>query len=334
MSLLINELQKLVDAGVLTDDQAQKTQSALSDRLGAVEEFGPRSRRSIVSEAITYIGGALIVVSAILLLSNTWDQLGTWGRPGVIGASATMLFGSSVVLGRGHIDDVRRRLCSALYAASAALTAFAVSLVLNELWLPVQEMNTDYVRPAIWVEGTVAGLSGLAAAAIAYAGYRKAHSALLVMGFGGATGMTVMSTGIVLSGYVRGRDEYPIYGFALLLLAAAVWTFKISPRMVTEKVSGRVIGLIGMLIGTEGLRNPLPESTASFLLVGLGVALMSVYLQNREWPFLATGIAGILMGGVELIQRYVTGPLGPLVSMALGVAMIVVGMRLFKEHSE
>ena len=79
------------------------------------------------------------------------------------------------------------------------------------------------------------------------------------------------------------------------------------------------------------MRTPLPEDFASIALVGLGLVMLWKYMQTREWVYLVGGVAPMLMGGIEILTRYVSGALGSLASMVFGIAILVVGLRLFKE---
>jgi hypothetical protein len=63
-----------------------------------------------------------------------------------------------------------------------------------------------------------------------------------------------------------------------------------------------------------------------------GLAFLGLYMYGRKWPFLAGGIGALLLGGIELLTRYVEGIAGALGSMALGIALLVLGTRLFKEQ--
>ena len=326
---ILPELEELVRGDVITSSQAIAVQQAL--HLGTGERI-TRSRRSLISEAITYIGGAVIVVSAILLLSTTWESLGRWGRPGVLAASGVILGIAAVLLGRDRLDDARRRLCSTLYVASGFISAFSLGVLLSEFWVPKNPPMSDvYVQPAMWVMPTIFMLSTILGGLIAILGYRRANSALGVLAIAGAIGGFVESTGMLIWWQIKGEETYPFLGFVFLFIAGCVWLVAAQRNLFVEDLMAKALGLLALVIATEGMRNPLPENFASVALIGLGLTMLWTYMHKREWIYLLGGIAPMLMGGVELLTRYVTGPLGSLASMVFGIVILVVGLRLFKE---
>lgn len=323
------ELAKLVEADVINRAQAIAVQNAL--HLGATTGLA-HSRRSMLSEAITYIGGAVIVISAILLLSTTWEALGQWGRPSVLALAATLLGGAGIILSRTSVDDARRRLCSTLFVASAFVSAVALGLVLNDLWVPVnQPMSDVYVSPALWVMPTIFMLCTILGGLIAVLGYKRSNSALGVIAIAIAIGGFAESAGMVIWWQIKNEETYPFLGFVFLFIAAVLWSVAVQRRVFTEQLIANALGVFALIISVEGLRDPLPTSFASVALVVLGLVMMWKYLRSHEWVYLAGGIASMLLGGVELLTRYVSGPLGSLASMVFGIVILVVGLRLFKE---
>lgn len=329
---LVPELVALVDSQVINEAQAHEVQRALHLSEGSITQ---RSRRSLISEAITYIGGAVIVVSAILLLSTTWESLGQWGRPGVMAAAGLVLGGAATLLGQERHDDARRRLCSTLYVASSIVSAFALGLLLSEFWVPKNEpMDVTYIEPAMWVMPVIFMLTTALAGVIGVLGYRRANSALGVMGLAAALGGFVEASGLLIWWEIKGEETYPFLGFVFLFVAACGWLTAAQRNVFTEVLMAKALAMLGLIIAVEGLRSPLPEDFASIALLGLGVTMLWKYMQNREWVYLVGGIAPLLMGGIEVLTRYVSGPLGSLASMGFGIVILVVGLRLFKEKQD
>lgn len=329
---IVPELARLVESQVINKSQAREVQTALGLSQGSVIN---RSRRSLLSEAITYIGGAVIVVSAILLLSTTWESLGQWGRPGVLAAAGLILGVAATFLGHDRHDDPRRRLCSTLYVASSVVSAFALGLFLSEFWVPKNDpMASIYVDPAMWVMPVIFMISTTLAGVIGVIGYRRANSALGVIGLAAALGGFVEALGMWIWWEIKGEETYPFLGFVFLFVVASGWLVAAKRNVFKEDLVAKSLGLLGLVIAVEGLRSPLPEDFASISLLGLGLTMLWTYMQNREWVFLVGGIAPMLMGGIEVLTRYVSGPLGSLASMAFGIVILVVGLRLFKEKQD
>ena len=322
-------LQKLVDDGTLTAHQALAAQNALR---GSVTTGG-RTRKSLFSEALTYIGGAVIVVSAGLLLNQAWDQLGTWGRPAVIGAAAILMFVAALMLSRQVKEDTLRRLSSTLFVGSGALTAFTIGLITNELWIPKQTGDQAYwVNPKPWVIMTIMLLCALGAGAVVWFGYQKAKSALGVIAQILTADIAGFAVGALVWVQLYGTDSFPSYGSIVLLVLGSLWIYVCEKEKFVEYNAAGVGAILTMLFAVQTFREQLPIWTIPTLEVAGGVGLLALYLVGRKWPFLAGGIGGILIGGVELLTRYVHGVGGALGSMALGIVLLVLGTRLFKEH--
>lgn len=322
-------LQKLVDDGTLTAHQALAAQNALR---GSLSTEG-RTRKSLFSEALTYIGGAVIVVSAGLLLNQAWDQLGTWGRPAVIGAGAILLFIAASMLSRQVKEDTLRRLSSTLFIGSGALTAFTIGLITSEFWIPKQtESQMYWVNPKPWVYLTITLLCAVGAGLVAWVGYQKANSALGVMAQILTADIAGFAVGALIWVQFFGSDSFPSYGSIVLLTLGALWVYTCEKEKFLEYNAAGVGAILTLLFAIQTFREQLPIWTIPTIEVAGGIGLLALYLIGRKWPFLAGGIGGILIGGVELLTRYVHGVGGALGSMALGIVLLVLGARLFKEH--
>lgn len=325
-------LQKLVDAGTLNSKQALAAQSALRIS-GGVEN---RSSRSLFSEALTYIGGAVIVVSAGLLLSQAWDQLGTWGRPAVIGAAAAALFAAAYFLSRDTKADTIRRLSSTLFVGSAALVAFTIGLVTNEFWVPKNFADSQYsqywVNPKPWVVPTIAILCAIGAGLVAVFGYSRTKSAFGVIAQIVTANVAIFSTGTLIYIQLFGEGEWPTYGWLGLLIAGGAWVYAAEKEFFAESNATAIGSLATLFIASQGFREQFGDWVVPTMEILGGFMFLALYLSGRKWPFLAGGIGALLIGGIELLTRYVEGIAGALGSMALGIALLVLGTRLFKEH--
>ena len=324
------QLQKLIDNGTLTKDQALAAQQAL---LGSMRMSSSRSRRSLFSEALTYIGGAVILISAALILSETWQQLGTWGRPGVIGSAAILLFVASYLLSRDtHLEQVRR-LSSTLFVGSAALTSFTIGLITSELWIPRREPNDIYyLNPKPWVEVTIALLCALSGGLISYLGYRRAKSALAVAAQVLAADVAAFTIGALIWISIYGDRDFPSFGSLALLILGGFWIYAAEKELFPEVNVTALGSLITLTFAIQSFRELLPLWAVPVGMILGGLLFLWLYLQSRKWPWLLGGIGGFLIGGIELLTRYVEGLGGAIGSMILGIVLLVVGARLFKEQ--
>lgn len=330
-------LKELVDAGTLSAAQALSAQQALLAQpipRGSVVVGESRSRRSLFSEALTYIGGAVIVVSAGLLLSQTWEQLGTWGRPSVIGGASVALFLAAYLLSKDLKVDTVRRLCSTLFVGSAALMAFTIGLITNEFWVPKNDPGEIYwVNPKPWVYMTIALLCAVGAGLIAWFGYQRAKSALGILAQILSVNVASFAIGALIWIQLYGDRDFPSYGSLVLLALGSVWIYLAEKEKFAEVNAVAFGGMFTLLFAVQTLREQLPEWVTPIAMILGGFGLLALYLSGRKWAFLVGGIGGTLIGGIELLTRYVEGIWGALGSMLLGIALLVLGTRLFKERN-
>lgn len=322
-------LQKLVDEDVLSAHQALAAQTAL--RVAGTPS--QRSRRSLFSEALTYIGGAVVVISAGLLLNQTWQQLGTWGRPAVIFTGAAILFIVATLLSKSVKDETRRRLTSTLFVGSAALVAFAIGVLTNEFWVPKNDPQTmNWINPDPWVVPTIAILCSVAGGLIAGFGYFRAKSAFAALAQILASHVIAYALGALIWIQIFGEDEFPTLATFLLATSGAIWVYVAQRELLAEDSAVAFGGIAGLFFASQTLREQYAQWFPPTIEILGGLAFLALYMFGRKWPFLAAGIAGMLMGGVELLSIYVKGVTGALSSMALGIVLLILGTRLFKEH--
>ena len=137
-------LDRWAHAGLIDEAQVERIETFEVTRHHpgghAAEPVPPPARRpsGLLVEAMAYLGGALALAAALLLVQLVWSDLSTAGRLAVPGvATAALLAGGALV--PGHPDD-RRRLRSALWLLATG--AWAATLgVLGEqvLELPGQD---------------------------------------------------------------------------------------------------------------------------------------------------------------------------------------------------
>ena len=88
MEELGRRVARWVEAGVIGREQG--------DAILAFEQGGQRAggRRAVAVEVLGYLGGGLAVVAGFVLGAESWDQLGHWGRAGVLAVVTGVLLGA------------------------------------------------------------------------------------------------------------------------------------------------------------------------------------------------------------------------------------------------
>ncbi|WP_214403811.1 DUF2157 domain-containing protein, partial [Pseudonocardia lacus] len=95
-------LRRWVDGGLITAEQAGRIRDAEGldgtaprDAAGAPAGEGapPHRGASLVAEGLGYVGGALVLVAAVLIAGTFWDALGAGGRLALVLVAAGLLLG-------------------------------------------------------------------------------------------------------------------------------------------------------------------------------------------------------------------------------------------------
>lgn len=340
-------LQRLIDAGTLTLEQAQAVQGAMGtdiDAKVAPPSLGRTmfpSRRAFISEALTYIGFVFVIAAAALLTSQAWDGLNAWGQSALIGAGALALFGAGFLLRTIRRDDSGRRLSSTLFVGSEALVAGTIGLILTEIWVPKNPSYLDAGSPlwkeaARWVSPAIVIGCAFGAIIIGVIGYLLSGSALGQLGMAAPSAALAIGIGQLIWALTNEADQAgpDRVGFAILFGGGLLWIALEHYGYLHEKVVGQVLGIGALFIGLQGVGIDVKVWASSSVLIVLGLGLLVFYLQGHAWPYLAGGILGMFAGGVRLLVEYVHGTGGALASLALGILLVVVGVRVVNDRRE
>jgi hypothetical protein len=264
---LDRRVARWVEAGVIGAEQGE----AILALEGESREAGGR-RRAVVAEVLGYLGGVLAVVAGFVLGAESWDQLGRWGRVGVLAAVTGALLAAGWWL-RGTEGRVLPRLASVLWLGAVA--GFAGLLAV------LQEGRSDdaLADPSL---GVAAG--ALVLAAVLYALERRVPQQLALF-------LAVVAT-MVAGGHRLGWSWETVEGYGFLVLGAAwlelgrrglvgprrtsevlgPWRCCRGPRSSTSRRSGR--GDWGLWLGL-GLSVALivaGSALARNVLLGIGAA--------------------------------------------------------------
>ena len=322
-------LLDLVAQGTITEEQRQAVQDAL-ESAGQAEHVG---RRRMLSEILGYVGGAVIIVSVAFIVAQAWDPLGSTGRAVLFAAIAAVFFVTGWTLGHRLAGEAGRRLAATLMTAAAPLLALAIGIELD--WLlqsPLSGTGEDPGRS--WMAPFVLLCAAACAGAVAYIGYRRCHSALGNAAMGIAAGASSFSIGWLITALARqSSDAIPILGLVLLIATGATWVALSLRGAFRERVVGQFVGMVEMLLGLQGLRDTFgPTWTVPALVLTGGIVLMVAYALLRQWPLLVGGVAGVILGGSELLISLAEGVVAAASTLALGLAMLAAGVVLLRER--
>ena len=122
-------LDRWTTRGLITAEQAdliRKDASSEPNLVGTAPTHVGR-RRSLIAEALGYLGGVLIVVAASLITQQYWSDIPTWGRLALPTIAAVLLFAAGWVVYRQQSALTGRlRQC---WLASTSAAAFALWVI-------------------------------------------------------------------------------------------------------------------------------------------------------------------------------------------------------------
>ena len=337
---IASALQPLVNDGTLSPEQRDAVVKQLGITVGQPDS---RSLKGLLSEALVYLGGAIIFGSGALLISQTWKDLGRWGRPGVLVVAAVVMWVAGRTVQHRKNDDEGRRLSSTLFTGGAILVGVAVNNLLSDVWIPRNaDGNQDWSNVALWVDPAKICIAMTVTAVFVGIGYRISNSALALVATGGALLGVSMSSGQYINyltdlnapRYEQFHGAVPWLPGALTAIGSAIWLVMWSRDLFKEKVVAHLLGLVGLFIALNTFREDYDESVIASLLVATGILGLWLYVQSHQWPYLVFGLGSILVGGLQLLFKYVEGVGGALASMGLGAVLVGLGIWLVKDRSQ
>jgi len=289
------DLARLIDgwlsAGVISPDQAGRM---LSEHHPA--DHGAARSTSVALEAVGYLGGALVVVAALLIGASYWGDLSTGIRLATVGAIAAGLLGAAVLV--SGLGPAGSRLASVLCLASTAAVSGFLAISIDTIALAPS-------RAVLIVSGGTACY-----AALLWAWRRGLLQQVTVA-------VALMSTAAGAIADRTSSDALPglgIWGVAGVWLVLG-WRGSLVPRRVvmTMAAAAMVIGVLGTLPARWGF-------AIAFLTIALLVALA---VRLRELPLLVVAAIGALQVlPAAVVEWYSGSALAAFVLLAAGVVMI------------
>ena len=240
-----------------------------------------RSLSEVLIEVGLYVGGALVIAAAVVLVAQNWESMSLGVQIAVLGVTALVAGGVALVVAHGAgPGSARRRLAGVLFVGAAISAAGTTALLLGE--------DTDY--------------TGVAAFAVALAVMVGAH--LVASSSITELGMFVASFGIVqttieafrpaaVNDFYDEMTTYDRYAPLAVVVFGVMWALVVSRRLVHRELAvlaGMVVALMSALpiIGESSTR------TIGMVVMALVAALgFWRFLVEGYWPWLAAAIASV-----------------------------------------
>jgi hypothetical protein len=334
-------LRRWAQAGLITEDQAAAIEAYEQERASPTRERPRRTTLPPVAEALGYLGAVLAIIGLLLVLQQTWDQLGLAGHLLLTGGGSGVLYLVGRSVGASLDPALARMRAFAWLCSSAAAGAFAVVGAhdlggvdgVEGLWL-AGSLGVGLHSGALWrgLDRLVQQVPALLAtvAATISAGVVVAQAMDLAETSIGWMVSPITATAGVVMVVVGLRRTLPnsLITMAIgtvALVAAAVLVMSTGTGASLLIAVGIGLGLLAVVA------SPLPPGRPDRLVLGLGGAMVWLFAAPPTIGYygrdagLATGtvivVGGAVLVGLGLTARTAT----PHLLQGVGAAAILLG---------
>jgi hypothetical protein len=281
---LVEHLERWVDEELISRAEAE----AIA-RFEQRDEVEPH-RISLVTEAIGYVGAALLLAAGASLVSRFWEDTDELVRIAVLAIATAVLFGLGWAF-RASAEPAVGRLAGVLWIGAVGTAAGLAAVITFDV------ANTEGRVPAF-----AAGMVAILVAIPLYVVRRKVlqHIALFL----GATLAVASAFGI--------EDSF-VSGLAVWVFAAS-WAVAGGTKLLPPQRAAYALGSLAMLMGAQSVA----DITDAGLWLGLATAaaLLAASVVRHERVLLGFGVVGLFVFLLRTIQEY----LGEGAAMAIGLA--------------
>jgi hypothetical protein len=308
-------LDHWVAGGFITREQAERIRSEPTAAFprpasAAAPALAPAERTSLVTEALGYLGGVLILVAAGLITARFWDDMALGVRLGLVAAAAVLLLGAGAAI-PDRLGGAGDRLRAVLWLLSAVATGAFLGLLADD------GFN--------WQGEDVLLLAGAGTASYGAVLWWRHRSILQQLAVFVALTVTASAATARLLGDEEALPGLSIWGVAVVWFALG-WGGLIMPRRAAY-----VLGGIGALLGA-GI-----TMTADWgLALGLATAaaLVGVAVLFGDLVLLAVGAIGALQILPNAVSRWFPGALAaPLALLAVGIVLVAAAVYTARRRS-
>ena len=302
-------LESCVADGILSQDQAGQILARAERGDYAPTGRTARAGTGLALEALGYVGGVVVLVSAILIANLYWSDLSIESRIAIVGATAAVLLAGGFAVPR-RLDDVGRRLRSVLWlTATAAFTGF-VGMVGTELL----DLSGD--------DAALMTTSGAAALAIVLWAVHR-HLVQQVV-----AAVALMATAAAVAAKIDAPDAVPALGAWVVALAWFLlgWTDRLAPRRVVLDLSAAAAVAVSLMT--------LPVEWGYWLAIGTVAAVVVIAVVRADLVLLAIGSAGtLIVVPLAVGEWFPDSSAVPFVLLAAGLALVGVAVWTARRRS-
>jgi len=325
-------IERWVTDGIITAEQATRMRvdltTSLTEPLTDLQAVPPggslvpasvprTSRAALVTEALGYLGGVIILVALGLVVGNVWDELTVGVRLTIVAVAALLLLVAGALI-PARLGATGTRLRSVLWVASSASLAALLGLGASE-W-------------TAWSDEGVVTFAAFGAAlysAVLWWVHRHLlqHVAVFVALLAG------LGTGVSMLPHAGMLPGLAVWGVSVACLAFSwAWLALSWGGVLPDRQVGMVLGAVGMVVASAAL---VSEGLGVALALATVGALIGLALTFRDLLLLGIGAVGTLMVLPPIMGRYFPGALAPaLVLLAVGVLLVVAAVLTTRRRGD
>ncbi|MFI6318971.1 hypothetical protein ACIBG8_15685 [Nonomuraea sp. NPDC050556] len=289
---VLTALRRLVDTGVLRQDQLDPVATAVSEALGT-----PLKVRW--NEIVAYVGGALVLAAATTFMGLSWSSMSQPVKAVTLGAITVVLLAVAAVLGRGGSPVLARvaAVLAALGSGTAALTAGVLA--------------TSH-------EVLVGGAAGLV---VAVAAYVLLPTAIGLLAAG------VLSA-VMAGGLAELFDQVNVLPWmvAYLALGLVFAVLALTGALRAQRVLGLGMGAASALFGAQWPIFGDLQVWGYVTTAVVALACLALYRWEHTWVLIVAGVLGLTLALPEAVWHWTGGAVGAAVILLVaGLVLLAAG---------
>lgn len=292
-----------VEAGIISRDQADEIRAFCCES----EEPHRPATSTLAREILGYVGAALLVVAAVILASQIWDEISRAQQILLAGSAAAVLVVVGLVFGRND-------------PGSPMIRVSRVALLLATIPVGI----TAALIADTWVDQATAAFVGFATATVfSVIVYLRDSSWTQHLAMSGAI------VGIALTfAPAMGLDTYLWVTGPILVALGAVWLVLVTlgalrPRMLGELVGVSVLGLGSVLFVNAANPGGAADIAVlgSMIAVSIGLIAVGAILDRPVW--IGGGMIGLLVYVPWLVNDVFDDTIGVPIGLAISGAVLI-----------
>ena len=288
-------LHNMVSRGELSQEVAFKIEAEYG-KTTSLED----SRNRVLAEIGGYVGGLFIVVSLLIILSQSWHNISRGTLFSLIFALAVLQLVAVIIIGKS--SGVRSRLGGLLGVTSAmCATLSIISLKLHGHGAPTFAIFLGWlISLTIYIRNkTIVGELGLAGFSIAF----------------GISGILFVSPHFRNNSYLAAL---------VLAIVGSMWLYLANNQFFNRRI-GDALAMAMLFSCGQFMFSGNDRFVTYLIYVALVAVALWLYSHTPEWPLLVGAIAAITVGTGEFVGETLGGSLGATLGLLTSGIFFVSG---------